>query len=135
MLLRPLMQNLQKIKKPDGCMAVLLLSVPNLIRNIGSWPGQWEEWHEQLNAGIVSYRGNNGKWANRRANDDLWEEASNSNSNDAKFDFIPIGGSSTVFRLRNKGNNKFVVHNNGNSCTEADVTNPGSEAVFRYVAY
>ena len=107
----------------------------NCIMTNRNWPGQWEEWHEQLNSGIVSYRGNNGKWAKRRSNDDLWEDAGDANSNDAKFDFIPIGGSSIVFRLRNKGNNLYVDHNSGTSCTEADVSSPGSEEVFRYVAY
>ena len=100
-------------------------------RNI---PAQWEEWHvEHLGVNVVAYRGNNGKYMQRGSGDDLFVNATGYTSANAQYDYLYIAP--YVFRLRNKGNNKYVDHNNGSGCTEADVTNPGNQETFRYVAF
>lgn len=81
----------------------------------------------------MGYRGNNGKYMNRRTNNDLWEDASNTSSDNAKFKFEQI--TAYTFRLRNKANNLYVSHNGGTTCTRANITSPGTGEIFRYVAY
>lgn len=98
------------------------------------WPGIWEEWHiEYLGNDEIAIRGNTGKYLKRRSNDDLWVESTDKNSNDTKFDEESTGPFD--FRLRNIGNNRYADHNSGNGCVEADVSNPGTEENYRFVAW
>ncbi len=97
-------------------------------------PGSWEEWHvDEIVGDIFAYKGNNAKYLSRRSNDDLWADANDTSSNNAQFIYEEIAP--YVFRLKNKKNGRYVDHNSGNSCTEADTLNPGNEEKFRYVSW
>ncbi len=100
-----------------------------------AWPGQWEEWHtDQIGNNVVGLRGNNGKYASRRTNNDLWEDAYNTGSNEAKFDYTTI--EPYVFRLRSKGNNLLVNYASGTTCTKAEGSAiDDTKQKFRMVAY
>jgi hypothetical protein len=99
-----------------------------------TWPGPWEEWNViHLGINVRAYRGNNAKYITRRSTNDLWAEAADTGSNNARFDYVEI--QSLVFRLRNKGNGLYVDHYNGLACTSADKGTFNNQTVFRYVAF